>query len=94
MSVTVAGGALWGMIGVLLFALLIVLDRDLDSNYVYVCGFVAGAIAYFSVLRDDKYLLYFKKYEHWSRVEKIKYSCATLASVAATCLFFYLALIN
>ena len=92
LSVTAAGGALWGGMGVFLFAILIVVDQDVDSNYIYVCGFLAGAIAYFCVFRDDKYLAYFERYENWSKAERIKYSCVTLASVMATLLLFYLGL--
>jgi hypothetical protein len=90
LSVTVAGGALSGVMGTFLFALLFVFDQDIDSVYVFVAFFVAFAIAYFFVFKDDKYLAYFEQYENWSKAESMTYGCVTLASVVATFLLFYI----
>jgi len=93
-SVTAAGVALWVLVGLVLFALLLVVNRDVDSNYIYVCGFVGFVITYFLVFRNNKYLVYFERYEKWSKEERITYGGVTLASVGAMLLLFRWVLTN
>lgn len=88
-SETAAGVALWVMLGLFLFDLLLVVDRDVDGNYLYVCSLLGFVITYFLVFRNDKHRAYFERYENWSNVEKITYGGVTLASVVATCLLFH-----
>jgi hypothetical protein len=91
-SVTAAGAALWAMIGLGLFALLLVVDQDVDTEYIFVCGFFGFVIAYFLVFRNDKYQAYFARYEKWSKGESFAYGVVTLASVGALVLLFRWAL--
>lgn len=92
LSTTVAGGILWGSIAVFFFSLLIVFNIPISMPYIITCGLLSGAISYFFVFRNDKYVKYFDKYEKWSKAEKRKYSWLTCASVVAIFLFFYLGL--
>ena len=87
-----AGAALAAMIGLVLFAVLLRFDQNIDGKYTFVCCFFGFVIAYFLVFRNEKYLAYFERYGKWSRGEKIAYSGVTLASVAAMFLLFRWAL--
>lgn len=95
-SMVFAGGILWGAIAIFFFSLLIVFNVFVYATmpYIIACGVLSGAISYFFVFRNDKYLEYFDKYEKWTKEEKRKNSWLTFASIIATFLLFYLGLKN
>lgn len=92
LSMTVAGGMLWGGIAIFFFSLLIVFNVRISMPYIIACGVLSGIICYFFVFRNDKYLEYFDKYEKWTKAENQKYSWLTFASIVAIFLLFYLGL--
>lgn len=94
LSTTVAGGILWGAIAIFLFSLLIVFNVFVYATmpYIIACAVLSGAICYFFVFKNDKYIQYFDKYEKWSKAENQKYSWLTFASIVAIFLLFYLGL--
>lgn len=92
LSVTVAGGLLWGGIGIFIFSLLIIFNVPISIPYIISCGVLSGVISYFYVFRNEKYIVYFNRFEKWSKAEKAKYNWLTLASVLAAFLLFYLGL--
>ena len=94
LSTTIAGGILWGAIAIFFFSLLIVFNVFVYATmpYIIACALLSGAICYFFVFRNDKYVEYFDKYEKWTNAEKRKNSWLTLASIVAIFLLFYLGL--
>jgi hypothetical protein len=94
LSMTVAGGILWGGIAIFFLSLLMVFNVFVFATmpYIIACAVLSGVICYFFVFKNDKYIEYFDKYEKWSTVEKRKYSWLTFASIVAVFLLFYLGL--
>lgn len=92
LSTTVAGGLLWGGIGIFIFSLLIIFNVPISIPYIISCGVLSGVISYYFVFRNDKYIEFFDRFEKWSKAEKAKYSWLTLASILAVFLLFYLGL--
>lgn len=93
LSITIAGGILWGEIAVFFSALILCLNISLSVYYIVACCVLSGLVCYFFVFRDDKYIEYFDKYEKWSKAEKRKYYCFTLTSVVIVFFLFSLGLI-
>jgi hypothetical protein len=96
LSTTVAGGFLWGGITIFFLSLLMVFNIFLYATmpYITACAILSGAICYFSVFKNDKYIQYFDKFEKWTKAEKQKYSWLTFVSIIAIFLLFYLGLVN
>lgn len=94
LSAMVAGGMLWGLLGVFFFSLLILFNLIVYATmaHIIVCSVLSGIVCYFFVFKNDKYVEYFDKYEKWSKVEKWKYRWLTFASIVAILLLFYLGL--
>lgn len=94
LSTTIAGGILWGALTIFFFSLLIIFNVFIYATmpYIIACVVLSGAICYFFVFRNDKYVEYFDKYEKWTNAEKRKYSWLTLASIVAIFLLFYFGL--
>ncbi|WP_184550704.1 hypothetical protein [Mucilaginibacter sp. FT3.2] len=83
-SVTVAGGLLGSIVFLLLFDISILLkkilkiDTFLSVEYLFALGLIAITISYLFVFKKDKYLVYFNKFEGWTRSEKRKYGWLSL----------------
>jgi thiamine transporter ThiT len=92
LSMSVAGGMLWGGIAIFIFSLIIVINVPISMPYIIACGVLSGIISYFFVFRNEKYLEYFVRYEKWSNEEKRKYSWLTFTSIVGVFLLFYLGL--
>lgn len=94
LSTAVAGGILWGGIAIFFFSLLMVFNVFVYATmpFIVACAVLSGAICYFFVFKNDKYIQYFDKYEKWTKAEKQKYSWLTFASIVAIFLLFYLGL--
>jgi len=94
LSIMVAGGILWGVLGIFFFSLLILFNLIVYATmpHIIICSVLSGIVCYFFVFRNDKYVEYFEKYEKWSKAEKRKYSWLTFASIIAIFLLFYLGL--
>jgi hypothetical protein len=94
LSMTVAGGAL---IGILFFFFLAVLNMllklllgniTLSAVHFILCVVLSVALSYFFVFKKDKYLKYFEQFEGWGKVDKSKYGWFTFAFVLLVfCLF-------
>jgi hypothetical protein len=93
LSMTIAGGVLWGEISVLFFSILIIFNVPISTPYIIIaCSVLSSVISYFFVFRNNKYIEYFDRYKNWSKAEKQKYSWFTLASIIVVFLLFYLGL--
>lgn len=93
-SMVFAGGILWGGIAIFFFSLLILFNVFVYATmpYIIACAVLSGALCYFFVFKNDKYIQYFDKYEKWSKAEIKKYRLLTLVSIIAIILLFYLGL--
>jgi hypothetical protein len=94
LSMTVAGGALIGILFFFILADLNVLIKLLTENialsavHFIFCGVLSVSLSYFFVFKNDKYLKYFEMFEGWRKADKRKYSWITFAFVLAVfCLF-------
>ncbi len=92
LSVTVAGGILWGGIALLFITLLLLLNVIVSLFHVILCGISAAITTYEFVFKNDKYIEYFKKYEKWSRKEQKKYSIMTIFTSLIVLFLFLLSL--
>ncbi len=92
LSITVAGGFLWGIIGTFLFSLLIIFNVPISMPFSIICVALPAFICYVFVLKNDKYLKHFARYEKWSKAEMLKYSWITFGSIVVDFLLFYLGL--
>ena len=90
----VAGGILWGMIGIFFFSLIIVFNLIEYANMSHIigCSLFSGVLCYFFVFKNDKYVKHFDSYEQWSKMEKRQYCLLTMASIVAIFFLFYLGL--
>ncbi len=94
LSMTVAGGALIGILFFLFFAALNVLLKLLAENitqsaapFIF-CGVLSIVLSYFFVFKKDKYLKYFEMYEECGKAERSKSGWFTFAFVLLVfCLF-------
>jgi hypothetical protein len=57
--------------------------------HLIVYGLASFAICHFTVFKGDKYLRYFKRFEKWSKADKLKYGLLTFAFVVGS-IFFWL----
>lgn len=93
-SVMVAGGAILGILFFLLMAVANILIRimnlniTLTINYFIIFSLISLIICYFLVFKKDKYLEYFKKYERWTKAEKMKYGWISFCFVVMVSIFF------
>jgi hypothetical protein len=96
LSVTTAGGFLFGAVGILVLSLLAIFNVFVYATmpFLIICVILSFAICYLFVFKNDKYIQYFNKYEKWSKAEKQKYSWLTFGSILALFLLFYLGLVT
>ncbi len=71
LSVVVAGGMLWGFLGIFFFSLLILFNLIIYAtmSHIIICGVLSGIVCYFFVFKNDKYLKYFDEFEKCSKVK-------------------------
>lgn len=99
LSITVAGGALVGVLFFFLLASLNVLIKLLTENimlsilHFILCAVLSVALSYFFVFKNDKYLKYFKMFEGWGKTDKRKYGWLTFSFVLATFCLLILSII-
>ncbi len=86
-SMTVAGGAMLGILFFFFLAALNILLKLLLGNitlsalHFIFCGILTVALSYFFVFKKDKYLSYFEQFEEWGKADKIKYGLLSFAFV-------------
>jgi hypothetical protein len=96
LSIMVAGGALFGLIFFLLFAITKILMNAIDNvtvlsaRYFITFGVLSLIICYLFVFKEDKYLVYFKDFESWTKGESQKYS--RISFIVVVFLMFLLSL--
>ena len=87
LSMTVAGGAMLGILFLFFLAALNILLKLLLGNitlsalHFIFCGILTVALSYFFVFKKDKYLSYFEQFEEWGKADKIKYGLLSFAFV-------------
>ncbi len=97
-SMTVAGGALLGILFFFILADLNILLKLLSGNitlsaeHFISCGILSVALSYFFVFKNDKYLSYFEQFEEWGKADKSKYGWLTFAFVLLVFCLFILSL--
>lgn len=96
LSITVAGGALIGILFFFFLAVLNLLIKLLSQDFVLsalhfiFCASLSVALSYFYVFKNDMYLKYFEQFEGWKKVDKSKYGWLTFAFVLLVfCLFIF-----
>jgi len=94
LSMTVAGGALIGILFFFFLAVLNVLIKLLIGNitlsavHFILCGILSVVLSYSLVFKKDKYLRYFEMFEGWGKAERRKYGWFAFAFVLSVfCLF-------
>jgi len=95
LSIMVSGGVIIGIVFFILLSLVILLKRLLSidltleiSHFVFI-AILSIIPCYLWVFKKDKYLAYFKKYEKWSRTERLKYCWISSAFILLVILFFF-----
>lgn len=95
LSIMVSGGVIIGVIFFLILSLVILTKRLLSIDFTLeISHFIFIAVlaiipCYFWVFKKDKYLAYFKKYENWSKSERIKYGWICSAFILFVILLFF-----
>lgn len=94
LSTMAAGGMLWGFINIFFLTFLLLFNLIVYGTWMHVIivSALSGAVCYFFVFRNDKYIAYFDRYEKWSKAEKRKYGWLTILSILGLFLLFYLGL--
>jgi hypothetical protein len=96
MSTIVAGGAIMGILFILITALSMLLIKitnlEFRLNLFHFITFVLMSfmVCHFFVFKKDKYLAYFEIYDKWTRGEKRKYGWISFTFTAAVVLLFVL----
>lgn len=94
-SVTVAGGALMGILFFLIMGgvhlIIKILSLNIIFNIAYFIVFVAISviISYFCVFKEDKYLKFFDEFEKWSKLEKRKNAYLCIGFIVGTAIIFF-----
>lgn len=94
LSIIVSGGVIIGVVFFLISAIVILLNRVLSFDFVlginhFIFITVLAIIpCYFWVFRKNKYLMYFKKYESYSKSEKMKYGRISFIFIVSVTLLF------
>ena len=65
------------------------INTVLSARYFIVFGMLSFIIYYLFVFKDDKYLLYFKDFERWTKNENRKYAWISFAFVVSVFLMFF-----
>lgn len=95
LSIMVSGGVIIGVVFFLILAVVILLKRllrldfTLGITYFVFIAILSAIPCYFLVFKKDKYLAYFKKYESWSKSEKIKYGWISFTFILSVLLLFF-----
>lgn len=63
-----------------------------DEYYFIACGVVSMLIYYIYILKEDKYLICFKKYEKWTRIQKRIYIVISFLVILASIAYFCMSL--
>jgi hypothetical protein len=99
LSIMVSGGAIIGIVFFLILSLVILLKRlfNMDlaleiSHFVFI-AVLSIILCYFFIFKNDKYLAYFKKYENWSRTERLKYGWISLTTISLVIILFFISFI-
>jgi hypothetical protein len=94
-SVIIAGGVLFATLFFLLMGVLQLLIRVSKSNIVFTIPYFAVffligfTLSYFFVLKNNKYLAYFKKFEKWTKPERHKYVYVSLLFLLLVVVVFF-----
>jgi hypothetical protein len=94
LSVMVAGGVLLAVLFFLFFGITNILmnlmsdNASLSSGYFIVFGVLSAIVCYFFVFKKDKYLLYFKKFEGWTKSESRKYGWISFIFIVGVLIMF------
>jgi hypothetical protein len=98
LSIMVSGGAIMGILFLLIMALALLMIKVAKLNIILttphfiVFTSISLVMCYFLVFRNDKYLKYFKLYEKLPRNKKIHYGWLSLIFTVAVLLLFILSL--
>jgi len=98
-SIMVSGGAMAGIVAIFLVSLYGILmnklydDYILSLNHFILFALLAYLICYLLVFKKDKYLIYFEKYETWTRFEKRKYVLLSLGFIVGVIIIFFISLL-
>lgn len=91
-SIIFAGGFHWSGLWLFFFSVMTMLKVALSIALFVGCALVSGFICYVFVFKEDKYIVYFRKYGKWSKQEKRKYGWLTLGSIFFVVFSFFLSL--
>ncbi|MBA3987272.1 MAG: hypothetical protein H0X63_12030 [Flavobacteriales bacterium] len=98
-NIITAGTILGGVIiGILISSCIVVFRKVFNLYYsipklhFIICAVIAMLIVYLYVLKKDKYLIYFKKYEKWTKRQKRKYIIISFFTIIITIAYFFMSL--
>ena len=93
LSTTFAGGVLLAVLFFFLFGVFGLIHKLYSTKYLEIIYFIifgisSGIVSYIFVFRNDKYILYFTKFEKWTKEETMKYTWVTfLITIITFCLW-------
>lgn len=97
-SVTVAGGLLLGILFLFFWGVVNFLIGapegfiSLTTPHMLISIFLSVSFSYLFVFKQDKYLIYFKKFELWPKSAKVKYSLISFGFIVAVFCFLILSI--
>lgn len=94
LSIMVAGGAIVGILFILLMAIALtvvkITNLELELSAIHFIVFILSStgFCYFLVFKSDKYRRYFDVYESWTKGEKKKYGWCSLIFIVGVIVLF------
>ena len=97
-NIMTSGGIIMAVIAIFFVSLYSILRNELYNDYIlsinhYIFfSLISSLICYLLVFKKDKYLIYFEKYETWTRAEKRKYVLLSFGVIMGVIIFFFVSL--
>lgn len=94
LSIIIAGGVLLAVLFFLFFAITNVLMSIISDNVVLTTGYfiafgvLSAIVCYLFVFKKDKYLIYFKEFESWTKNESRKYGWMSFLFIVVVIMMF------
>lgn len=99
LSVLISGGIVVSLIFLTIISLSLLLLKIFGLNFTFnwyhlmIFGFLSYSICYFTIFKNEKYLVYFEEFQVWSDIRKKKIIRIGFISVFLILLFFFVILL-
>lgn len=95
-GITIAGSALCVMLFLIILAVYLIINKQFPNPIAFswqpfgLCMGLSFSICYYLVFRNNNYIVFFKKFERWSKIEKRKYCLLSfIFTLLSLVLFIY-----